>query len=146
MPVTTDHSGAQTKPVRGRFGGVFLVGLAVVIAASVVITLTSMKNPRHVPARVFILTAVGYFHQTPGPWPNGNSFIVAPRWAWVMRGPVGKYIRHLVPNRLAFESERAGWSVINMHAENFSEIVRQLKLESVEIFLLDDRTCLVVDP
>lgn len=32
-----------------------------------------------------------------------------------------------------------------MHAENFSEIVRQLKLESVEILVLDKNSCLIVD-
>jgi hypothetical protein len=33
-----------------------------------------------------------------------------------------------------------------MHAENFSEIVKQLRLQTIEVEALDDGLCLVTDP
>ena len=137
------HSGSPIKPARRRLGIALLVGLAVVIAVLVALSLPALTNPRHVPARVFMMTLMGFQHRTPGPWPDGNNFSLAPRSGWIMCGPIGRFVREYAPNDLTGGS--MGWSVVNMTAENYSEIVRQLKIESVEILILDKHTCLVVD-
>jgi hypothetical protein len=38
-----------------------------------------------------------------------------------------------------------GWQLVNMHAENFHEVVKRLGLKSLELGLLTNHGCLVVD-
>jgi hypothetical protein len=84
-----------------------------------------------VPALVRGQTLLGFMHRTPPPWPRGNCFSVSSvaRWLGPARG-----------------TRRIGGRVGNMHAENFSEIVKQLRLQTIEVEALDDGRCLVTDP
>jgi hypothetical protein len=75
--------------------------------------ITLMPGPTDrivVPAAIRSSTQVGFHHNTPPPWPRGNCFDISSNPPW--------------PARM-FSSRRAVWKVCNMHAENFSSIVRQ---------------------
>ena len=135
---------ARTQTARGRWRIIVHVVLLGAIVLLIVMVGLSLRNPRRVPARACITTLLFFQHQSPGPWTHGNSFTLAPGPAWTVKGPVGNFLRQHRP--VSLTGGPTGWGVLNMHAENFSEIVRQLKLESVEILLLDDHTCLVIDP
>jgi hypothetical protein len=67
-----------------------------------------------VPAVVGMRTAVGHSHETPPPWPRGNCFKLS-------TGARGR------------PDPTRGLHVINMHAENFEEVVKRLGLTSVEV-------------
>jgi hypothetical protein len=83
-----------------------------------------------VPAAMTQQTTVGFFHQSPPPWPQGNCFNISssPRWLGALLG-----------------SRRTDRKVCNMHVENFSAIVGRLKLKVVEIEPVDERSCLITD-
>ena len=92
-------------------------------------------RPEHA-GRVLVLTAirgqteVGFVNRGPAPWPRGNCFTVAPsvRWGWRLRG-----------------TRNPDWRVCNMHAENFSEIVKRLGLQTVEVLPFNESYCLITD-
>ncbi len=72
-------------------------------------------------------TLVGYISKRPTPWPRGNCFEMSP-WPRKPGVILGKE-RH----------------VLNMHAENFEEIVKKLGLKTVEVQNVGG-FFLVVDP
>jgi hypothetical protein len=78
-------------------------------------------------------TLVGFdsIRSKPPPRLRGNCFSVSPkaRWGGSLVG-----------------SRSTPWQVCNMHAENFSEIVQRLKLQAVEVQLLDEGRCIITDP
>jgi hypothetical protein len=79
-----------------------------------------------VPAVVGMRTAVSHSHETPPPWPRGNCFELS-------TGARGR------------PDPARELHVINMHAENFQEVVRQLGLTKVEVEVVGGQL-LVVDP
>jgi hypothetical protein len=83
-----------------------------------------------VPATIEQQTLVGFSHRGPAPWPRGNCFTIAPRarWTW----PPGA-------------RRNPGWRVCNMHAENFSEVVKRLGLQTVEVLPLEGSCSLITD-
>jgi hypothetical protein len=78
-----------------------------------------------VPAVVGMSTLVGYSRKSPPPWTSGNCFELT-AGAQDRRDPA------------------EGFHVINMHAENFKEIVKLLALKDVEVELVGGQF-LVVD-
>jgi hypothetical protein len=96
-----------------------------------------LRAPRlHLPARVTEKTLVGYFHNTPPPWPAGNCFSLSP-------ASPEDLLKRL--NVVAGPRPGTRLHVINMHAENFEEVARKLKLETVEVERVGEAKCLVVD-
>jgi hypothetical protein len=83
-----------------------------------------------VPAAIAFETTVGFVHQSPPPWPQGNCFDVSSKGHWL--GPARGF-------------QRMGGKVCNMHSENFSAIVQRLKLRAVEIQPIDQRCCMITD-
>jgi hypothetical protein len=83
-----------------------------------------------VPATITQQTQVGFFHRGPAPWPRGNCFTMAPkvRWGWQLRG-----------------TRSPDWRVCNVHAENFSEIVKRLGLQTVEVLPFKESYYLITD-
>jgi hypothetical protein len=77
-----------------------------------------------VPARSTEQTLVAYQNRGMPPWPKGNCFA-------------------LVVDPQSRDAPR--FQVVNMHAENFGRIVRDLGIETVEIRKLGDRHCLITD-
>src|SRR5262245_68705 len=95
---------------------------------SAVVTWRLVQGPSErmvLPARVAGSTQVGYTSEGPPPWPKGNCF-------WLSHDP----------------RDRAApqFHVANMHAENFERVVSDLGLETVEVLLVSEGHCLVVDP
>jgi hypothetical protein len=84
-----------------------------------------------VPAVLGVRTLVGFSHRTPPPWPRGNCFGMSVKTRWL--GPIRG-------------TPKVGGHVLNMHAENFSEVVKRLKLQSVEIQPVAEAACLITDP
>jgi hypothetical protein len=114
-------------------GWLIAVALLGVIAALTRSLLPEPPAPRlsegarlFVPAVVGMRTAVARLHKAPPPWPTGNCFELPTR-AQDRRGPP------------------QGLHVIDMHAENFEEVVKRLGLTSVEVEILGGQF-LVVDP
>jgi hypothetical protein len=77
------------------------------------------------PARAVGSTQVGYNTKGPPPWPKGNCFWLSPE-----------------------PRDRAApkYHVVNMHAENFERVVRDLGIVTVEVLLVSKAHCLIVDP
>jgi hypothetical protein len=114
-------------------GWLIAVALLGVIAALFRTLLPEPPAPRlpegarlFVPAVVGMRTLVAPLHRAPPPWPTGNCFELPPR----------ARDRRVPPS---------GLHVINMHAENFEEVVKRLGLTSVEVEVLGGQF-LVVDP
>ena len=70
-----------------------------------------------VPVTSVISTTIGFRRNSPPPWTNGNSLTV-------------RFRKTPVPGQ---DEEWASWSVVNIHSENFAEITRRLKLDSIEL-------------
>jgi hypothetical protein len=69
------------------------------------------------------------------PWAQGDCFEVLPLSSWILStyAPLPGY-------------HPSGWHVVNMHAENFEEIVKRKGIKSIKIERIDERYCLIVDP
>jgi hypothetical protein len=79
-----------------------------------------------VPVTVRMTTAMALRYKTPAPWPKGNQFSLS------------------TPHS-TFGRREFGLIVLNMHAENFREVVKRLGLTTVEVQHVGGRY-LVVDP
>jgi hypothetical protein len=77
-------------------------------------------EPVLVPITNAITTLIGFQRSSPPPWKDGNFLS----------------FHFLKPQVAGQEEERASWSVVNINAENFSEITRQLRIDSVEVLVL----------
>jgi hypothetical protein len=80
-----------------------------------------------VPTVASFVTAVAYSHETPPPWAAGNCFELSVRL------------------RPARDHRVWGKHVVNMHYENFAEIVRRLGITTIEVQHVGG-CFLVVDP
>jgi hypothetical protein len=72
-------------------------------------------------------TQVGYVRTNQPPWPEGNCVTIDSKTNARSGLPSG------------------GWLLVNMHAENFHEFVKRQRLERLELVLLPNHRCLVVD-
>ena len=83
------------------------------------------------------VTAVAHSVSSPPPWPKGNCFTL--------------YL--LTPEQRDGIARTRNWGLLktheahvaNMHHENFSEIVKRLALQSVEVEVIAPGVCLIVD-
>jgi len=64
-------------------------------------------------------TCVGFFHNTPPPWPRGNCLTFE------------KDAAEFSPEPFTF-ADGVSWRIVNIHAENFYEITRRLGITAVE--------------
>jgi len=99
-------------------------------------------------ARAGMQTMVGYQYRTPAPWPAGNCFSAVPASTWdfyLNQLQNTSWWRKYLPRVGKRTRADRGWLVVNMHAENFHAVCKQLNLKTVETEKLDDRFCLVVD-
>jgi len=67
----------------------------------------------------WIGTAVGYDHSGPAPWTDGNCLSFMAGASELKGRPTGK-------------ADVVNWRICNIHAENFHEITKRLRLTSVE--------------
>jgi hypothetical protein len=80
-------------------------------------------EPVMVPITNTISTHIGFLRSSPPPWKDGNFLS----------------FDFLKPQAAGQEEERASWSVVNINSENFSEITRQLRIDSVKVLVLHTR-------
>ena len=73
-----------------------------------------------VPISGHIMTAMAFHRTTPAPWTNGNTL----------------EFRVHRPASPEHPEEQTSWRAINIHAENFHEIVGRLGIKSVELHVL----------
>jgi hypothetical protein len=105
-------------------------------------------DSRRVMARSGVQKLVGYSHNTPAPWPDGNCFFAVPTTmlGWYSSRFQNTWWGNRFLSRFGnHPALDGGFLVVNMHAENFHAAIQKLKLKTVEIEKLDDRFCLVVD-
>ena len=72
-------------------------------------------------------TAMAFQHTNPPPWPRGNYLGLSSKTNATSGLPPG------------------GWGLVNMHAENYTEIIRRRHLKTLEFGLVADHRCFVVD-
>ena len=89
-----------------------------------------------VPAVVGQTTLVGHHYDTPPPWPHGNCFSLS-RLSLQQRRALE---RSPGPSPYPYELQ-----VLNMHAANFGHIVRELRIDTIEIERVGKQHCLIVD-
>lgn len=72
-------------------------------------------------------TLVGYRRTNQPPWPNGNCLTLSTKTNATSGLPPGE------------------WRLVNLHAENFHELVKRQRLKSIELGLLSHHRCFVLD-
>jgi hypothetical protein len=77
----------------------------------------------------WIQTAMGFHHTNPPPWPRGNHLTLASKTNVDSGLPPGE------------------WRLLNMHAENYAELIKRRRFKTLEFGLMPDpdRRCFVVD-
>jgi hypothetical protein len=73
-------------------------------------------------------TLMGFHYTNRPPWPDGN------------------YLTFETKTNVGSGLPPGAWQVVNMHAENYYELVKRQRLKSLELGLLADHRCFVVDP
>jgi hypothetical protein len=74
-----------------------------------------------------MITARAFHHTNPPPWPKGNHLSLSSKTNAASGLPPG------------------WWSLVNMHAENYAQIIRRRNFRTLEFGLLPDHRCMVVD-
>jgi len=78
-------------------------------------------------ALLYTRTLMAFHYTNPPPWPEGNQLALTSKTNANSGLPPG------------------GWSLVNMHAENFGQIIKRRHFKTLEFGLLPDHRCLVVD-
>jgi hypothetical protein len=73
------------------------------------------------------VTAMGFLHTNPPPWPRGNHLTLISKTNADSGLPEGE------------------WALVNMHAENYAEIIKLRQFKTLEFGLMPDHRCFVVD-
>jgi hypothetical protein len=109
--------------------GVFSIGaLAGVIGGEQRSTREEMRRVTVDLAKLDLMsTAVGYRYTNRPPWPEGNCVTLKSKTNGVSGLPAGH------------------WGLVNMHAENYGQLVKRRGFKSLELGLLADQRCIVVD-
>jgi hypothetical protein len=75
-----------------------------------------------------ITTRIGVHYTNPPPWRSGNYLTLSSKTNADSGLPEG------------------GWKLVNMHAENYFEIIKLRNFQTLEFGLMPDHRCFVVDP
>jgi hypothetical protein len=132
---------------RGRKAAVTTITVIAALISTLALSIFLLNEGKHrtrlrVPVYPIAQSLIGFDNTgKPAPWPKGNylTIHVLPLW---YRLPI---VRDYLLRRNTINDIGERFSVINMHAENYQEIVKQLNLRSVEIQKLPQGQCLIVD-